>query len=134
MSSAIYMSACVHALMYQVRIYTEQYIRMCALKFFCVIILQAINQQRVENWTSDESSDTDIDRDDDKADQQESTPTLLPTTIHYLLVYILFWQALFKVSNQAVKSLLKFVKYFLLLIGKAYQCDSLLPDARPCTD
>jgi len=95
MSSAIYsyMSACVHALMYEVRIYIELYIHTCALKFFCLIILQAMNQQRVENWTSDESSDTDIDQ-DDKADQQESTPTLLPTTIRYLLLYILFWQAL----------------------------------------
>jgi len=99
-----------------------------------------MNQQRVENWTSDESSDTDIDREDDnKAEQQECTSTLLPTTISYHLIYCIYFFG--KHSNQAIKSLLKFVKYFLLLIGKAYQCDSLLPAAQillfccsPCTD
>lgn len=88
--------------MYEVRMYTELCIRMCAFKFFCLIILWAMNQQKVENWTSDESSDTDIDRDNDnKADQQEYTPTLLPTTIHYLL---LFSYTFLASSIQGIKS------------------------------
>ena len=48
---------------------------------------------------------------------------------------MLVWQAAFSISDKAVQALLKFIKYFILIIGKAFKCDSLSStyDAVPLT-
>lgn len=48
---------------------------------------------------------------------------------------MLVWQAAFNISDKAVQALLKFIKYFILIIGKAFKCDSLSStyDAVPLT-
>lgn len=55
----------------------------------------------------------------------ENKKPVIPRPIHYFFLFILLWKAAFKVSNAAVSSLLRFFKYFVLLIGKVFQSGSI---------
>ena len=51
--------------------------------------------------------------------------TLCLTHLKILLFFITIWQFAFKVSNSAITSLLRFLHYFIIYMGKALQCDAL---------
>lgn len=38
-----------------------------------------------------------------------------------LVFFVMLWQSIFKVSNNAIKSLFSFLRYFLALIGESIQ-------------
>jgi hypothetical protein len=42
-----------------------------------------------------------------------------------MLVFIVFWQFSFKISNAAITILLRFLKYFMVCVGKAFQTNSV---------
>ena len=79
-------------------------------------------QDKVEVWTtSDESEGDEI-----YENENESSGTHLVKPLHYLFVLLLFWQTTYKVSGAGVKCLIRFIKYFFYLLGKMFQCDSLV--------
>ena len=47
------------------------------------------------------------------------------THLKILLVFITIWQFAFRVSNSAITSLLRFLHYFIIYMGKSFQCDAL---------
>ena len=42
-----------------------------------------------------------------------------------LLMFLTMWQFAFKVSNSAITALLRFMRYFILLIGRAFSSDAI---------
>ena len=44
---------------------------------------------------------------------------------YHLFGFLLLWQAAFNISNAAVAIFIKFLKYFVLVLGKAYGCDTI---------
>lgn len=38
-----------------------------------------------------------------------------------LYLFLLIWQAAYQVSNTAMSSIIRFLKYFILVLGRAYQ-------------
>ena len=52
-----------------------------------------------------------------------------------LLFFLVFWQAIYRVANAAILSLLSFLKYFTVFLGNAFQCQSLTNTAKeiPCS-
>ena len=42
-----------------------------------------------------------------------------------LLMFLTMWQFAFKVSNSAITALLCFMRYFILLIGRAFSSDAI---------
>ena len=46
--------------------------------------------------------------------------------IEYLFLFILLWQATFKISNAAVLYLLRFFKFFVLVVGRSFQSPEMV--------
>ena len=65
-----------------------------------------VSLQDEEIWSLSES--------DDDAGQGQSTYADKNTPVWKLLFFLFFWQSIFKVSNNAFTSLLRFLKYFLV--------------------
>ena len=67
---------------------------------------------------------------DDESHEQIESPSgslgQLPKPLLQLLYFILLWQAAFKISNVAICAFLRFVKFFCLALGKAFQCPPLM--------
>ncbi len=70
-----------------------------------------------EVWPSDTS--------DNEVEPSEQVSNHPSQPIWQFLFFLLFWQALFRISNAALTSLLCFFKYFTRLLGNAFQCDQL---------
>ena len=62
------------------------------------------------------------DEDEDNSQSHSGTPKLVWNYVFFLLV----WQAVYRVSNAAVKSLLVFFRYSIFFIGKAFGCPELV--------
>ena len=45
----------------------------------------------------------------------------IPSQLKILLVFMMVWQCSFKISNAAISCLLRFLRYFISFIGKAFQ-------------
>ena len=67
-----------------------------------------------ELWPSSSSDD---DQNTIEQCSSESTYRL----IWKLLFFLIFWQMFFKVSNTAITFLLRFLKYFVRTLGKAFE-------------
>ena len=74
--------------------------------------------QDEEIWSLSES--------DDDAGQGQSTYADKNTPVWKLLFFLFFWQSIFKVSNNAFTSLLRFLKYFFGVLGRAFTSQPLL--------
>ena len=89
-------------------------------------------QNTVEVWdSSDEDDSSTTVTTQDHADslpplmpQEKSSRIFLP--LRHLFIFVLLWQAVFKISNSALSSLLRFCKYFLLVLGRAFQSQDLI--------
>ena len=55
----------------------------------------------------------------------EKNVEMLPY-IRLLFTFLLFWQFAYKVSNNAMQCLLRFLKYVLLVIGNAFHCHQVM--------
>ena len=79
-------------------------------------------------WSSSESNESESEADPDQAitSTQQVEPSMKP--IHMLFLFLFLWQAAYNISTFAIESLLRFVKYFVFLLGTAFHCD-LLVDA-----
>ena len=67
--------------------------------------------------------------DDDAASPLEQIPSTSidkTTPIWKLLFFLFYWQSVFKVSNNAFTSLLRFLKYFFVVLGRAFTSPPLL--------
>ena len=81
---------------------------------------------------SEEWSDNDSTSDSDSADNCQMRASIIRPARFPLLLnfyqffgFLLLWQAAFNVSNAAISVFMKFFKYFILLLGRAFGCDSL---------
>ena len=71
----------------------------------------------------------DTDSDEEGCEDNENNKDNMPQIIKHLLIFIMFWQALFKVSNTAIGYLLSFLRFFIGALGRVFGC-TLLNDAR----
>ena len=64
---------------------------------------------------------------DSESSEMESSQPLHDRFPNLRLMYtfLLFWQFAYKVSSNAIHSLLRFLKYFLLIIGNAFHCHEI---------
>ena len=66
--------------------------------------------------------DSESDADDEVQPQGQIPPIHAPASLIWQFLFFLFyWQAIYKVSNAAMKCMLKFPKYFILILGKTFQ-------------
>ena len=49
----------------------------------------------------------------------------IPFPIKVIYMFLMIWQAAYQISNTALSSMIRFLKYMLLLLGRAYQCRAL---------
>ena len=76
-------------------------------------------QSLEEIWPDSESSDEEIQSKEGK----EVPPS--SSLIWQFVFFLFYWQAVYKISNAAIKCLLKFFRYFVLLVGRAFQSSSV---------
>ena len=87
------------------------------LNYHCTCINTYIFFTQIEEiWPSTESEDE---------QSPSDTPVSTNSPLWQFLFFLLFWQSVFKVSNTAVTTLLCFLKYFVLILGKAFACPQL---------
>ena len=78
--------------------------------------------QMEEIWSVTDSDDDDA----SPLEQSPSTSIDKTTPIWKFLFFLFYWQSVFKVSNIAFTSLLRFLKYFFGVLGKAFTSQPLL--------
>ena len=71
----------------------------------------------------------DTDSDEEGCEDNENIKDSMPQIVKHLPIFIMFWQALFKVSNTAIRCLLSFLRFFIGALGGVFGC-TLLNDAR----
>ncbi len=69
-------------------------------------------------WTSDDDSETDVHA--PQGCQMVSQP------VYYFLLLLLFWKAAFRVSASSTVFIVKCIKYFVKLLGSAYNCAKIV--------
>ncbi len=72
-------------------------------------------------WPSGSESDSD----GDQCDLAIADPTSF-SQMRLIFIFLAMWQFAYKVSNGAINSLLRFLKFFLLCLGSAFHCEMLL--------
>ena len=89
-----------------------------------------------EEWSSDSSS-TDSESSSDiqpsscnagdfnTPHRTKTSPTKFHQIYYQFFGFLLLWQAAFNISNTAISTFMKFFKYFILSLGRAFHCDSL---------
>ena len=91
-----------------------------------------------EEWSDisdDSSSESDSGAGDIATHAHASQPlsNKIPAKFHnifyQLFGFLVLWQAVFNISNAAISAFTKFFKYFILLLGRAFKCDSLSTSA-----
>ena len=60
------------------------------------------------------------DSDDEDGLLDNSTSPASSNPVWILLFFLLYWQVVYKVSNNALTSLLRFLKYFVCMVGRAF--------------
>ena len=60
------------------------------------------------------------DSDDEDGLLDNSTSPASSNPVWILLFFLLYWQVVYKVSNNALTSLLRFLKYFVYMVGRAF--------------
>ena len=45
--------------------------------------------------------------------------------LRHLLIFLVLWQSAFRISNAALLSLIRFLRYFVLILGQVFQVDSI---------
>lgn len=63
---------------------------------------------------------------DTSESEYQENADMYPKHVWSLAFFLLLWQAIFHVSNAAVKSILCFFKYFTLLVGKVFQSQPIV--------
>ena len=76
-----------------------------------------------EIWECLGDSESNSDSPDQGNHQYATEVDPIPKPIRYILIFLLFWQALYKVSNLAIACLLWFMKYLIAFVGHAFQCE-----------
>ena len=61
---------------------------------------------------------------DDQLSSERSSEYL--NHLKVLLMFLTMWQFAFKISNSAITALLRFMRYFILSIGRAFSCDAIM--------
>ena len=81
-----------------------------------------------EVWSSSGSDEYESEADQDQVitPAQQVEPSMKP--IHMLFLLLILWQAAYNISTSAIETFLRFVNFFVFLLGKAFHCD-LLVDA-----
>lgn len=67
----------------------------------------------------------DTDSDEDAYEGEENENDAMPPIIRYLLIFIMFWQAVFNISNNAIGCLLRFISFFIRALGRVFRCTPL---------
>ena len=70
-------------------------------------------------WSSRES-------DSDGQESVNSAEKDIDTPFRMLFIFLLLWQATYNVSSAGVVSLLRFLRYFIYHLGKAFHCDIMM--------
>ena len=98
-----------------------------SLMIFFLVYVQRFND---EHDLEESESEDEEDNLGDTANME-----LLSTLRQKILFFIFFWQSFFRVSETALKYLLRFLKYLIKVISITYQCPSLqsLSDEMPLT-
>lgn len=80
----------------------------------------------------DANSEVWISTDSESDEAEPATEQNHGMSQHLRLIYtfLLFWQFAYKVSNNAMHCLLRFLKYIILLIGNAFQCHQISDSAQ----
>ena len=90
-----------------------------------------------EEWSDrSSSSESDPDADDNNTimtHTHDSQPPSHKAKFHPLFYqffgFLILWQAAFNISNAAISAFMKLFKYFILLLGRAFNCNSLSTSA-----
>ena len=56
--------------------------------------------------------------DEDEKENADTETTFHP--LRYLFIFLVLWQSAFRISNAALSSLIRFLKYFLLILGRSF--------------
>ena len=57
--------------------------------------------------------------------------SVIDVIFRHFFGFLILWQAVFNISNAAISVFMKFFKYFILLLGRAYNSDSLCSASSP---
>lgn len=74
-----------------------------------------------EVWSSSDSEEETA-----NSDNVANRLPSLHSPLNYLLIFLVLWQSAFKVSNVALTTLIRFLKFFVLTLGRAFQVNSII--------
>ena len=68
----------------------------------------------------------------DESDYGDTQPTRESASqpVYYFILLLLFWKAAFRISASSITVILRLIKYFLKLLGTAYNCVKVVDISR----
>lgn len=63
---------------------------------------------------------------DESEEEEDNSHPVVSAPLKYLLSFIVIWQFAYTISNAALSNLLRFLKFFVVYIGRVFQCKPIL--------